>query len=265
MAIHSETTIVPHESDFQTLKRWDVWSKRVFWALLICSVIAPIVSFFKLNGVESLIKISDFLSFILIPVFFILETVCDKYYVSAEYNRRKGYIDNSFDSKLTGTESKNYFSNDNLTPTFYKAAVNTFESCYFTERISRDMFGQIGFKNLAFFIFFLGIAYWGADRNPLVAPILQGLVSGYFLKECVDYYFFKERLQAILENFKTFFNGLIHKEFTATEVPIALKLIMDYEANLAHNKFQNTTPIYNKLKEQLLTGWTELKTYYKIK
>ena len=162
-------------------------------------------------------------------------------------------------------DSKGYFSNDNLSPNFYKVAVNSFENCHFTERISREMFKSIGLKNLVFFIVFLCGAYWGAERNPLVVPIMQGLLSGYFLKKGIDFYFFKQRTHEILEDFKLFFNTLIHKEFDATDVPVALKLLTDYETNLAYGRYKGDSIIFNNLNPELSAEWEKMKVYYHIK
>lgn len=256
---------IPHETDFKTLKRWQTWSDTTFWLLFICSVIPPLSNLAKIEGFEGILKLSDWLSFILIPLFFILEIVCDRYYIAAEFTRRKVFIDNSFDSKLTGVQSVGYFSNDTLTPNFHKAAVNAFENCHFTHNISREMLKVTGIKNLLFFIVFLCVAYLGADRNPLVAPIMQGLLSGYFLKNFIDAYFFSNRVGEILESFKVFFNSLIHKEFGAADVPVSLKLIMDYETNLAHGKYKGDSAVFNKLNAQLSAEWDTMKVYYDIK
>ena len=255
---------IPHESDFQTLKRWQTWSDTAFWVLFVCSILPPLSSLIQLEGFEGLITLSSFLSFVLIPVYFILEIVCDRYYIAAEYTRRKGFIDNSFGSKLTGKDANGYFSNESHTPTFYKAAVNTFESCHFTYHISSEMLKSTGIKNLLFFIAFLCVAYLGSDKNPLIAPLMQGLLSGYFLKKLIDAYFFNSRLGEILESFKVFFNGLTRREFGAADVPVSLKLIMDYETNLAHGKFKSDSVIYFRLKDQLSAGWKQMKAYYDI-
>jgi hypothetical protein len=256
--------IIPHEADFKVLKNWQTWSDRIFWVLFVCSLCSPIVGLLKISGLEGLVQLSDLLSFILIPIFFILEIVCDRYYIAAEYTRRKGFIDNSFASKLTGVSSVGYFSNDKLNPNFYKAAVNAFENCHFTYHISQEMIKSTGVKNLVFFIIFLSVAYFGADKNALVMPILQGLVSGYFLKNFIDGYFVNMRLGEVLEAFKVFFNGLLHKSFGAGDVPNCLKLIMDYETNLAHGKYKGDSDIYTKLNPTLSVEWDKLKAYYKI-
>ncbi len=257
--------VVPHETDFQILKRWQIWSDRAFWMLLVSSIIPPLSSLVQIESFAWFVKVSNFLGFILIPIYFALEIVCDRYYISAENTRRKGFIDNSFGSKLTGIESKGYFSNDNLSPNFYKVSVNAFESCLFTERISHEMFKTIGFKNLMFFIIFLCVAYLGSENNPLLTSLLQGLLSGYFLKNCIDFYFFKTKTHEILENFKVFFNGLMYREFGAADVPVALKLLTDYETNLSYGRYKGDSIIYHQLNTQLSADWEQMKIYYNIK
>ncbi len=272
MAVHMADGVrtIPHESDYQTLKKWQMGRDIAFWVLFVCSVIPPLTfgvlsdsHLLKAEGGISII-ISEYLSIVLIPIFFILEIVCDRFYIAAEYTRRKGFIDNSFGSKLTGIDSVGYFSNDIQTPNFYKAAVNAFESCHFTYHISSEMLKRMRVKNGLFCIVFLCVAYLGADRNTFVAPTLQSLIAAYFLKTLINAYFFKSRVGEILEDFKVFFNGLIHKEFGAADVPVSLKLIMDYETNLAYGTFKSDSAIFQILNPSLSQAWDNMKTYYGI-
>lgn len=260
----TKTKVVPHEADFQDLSKWQKHRSIVFWILLICSLAGPALDFIKMEYTSEILAIVNFATFILIPIFFILEIVIDRYYIAAEYTRRKGFIDNSLGSKFTGLESKGYFSNDEIVPGFYKSTVNAFENCFFTAKISDQIFKKAGTKNFIFFIFFMAIAYFGAEQNKFVVPLMQGLLSGYFLKEFIDLYFFKNRVYEILEHFKTFFNNLSEGKYSASKIPESIKLIMDYETNLAHGKYKGDGKIFDKLNPKLSKEWDELKEYYKI-
>ena len=56
--------VVPHETDFQILKRWQIWSDRAFLMLFVSSIIPPLSSLAPIDGFAWFVKVSNLLGFV---------------------------------------------------------------------------------------------------------------------------------------------------------------------------------------------------------
>lgn len=182
---------------------------------------------------------------------------------NAESQRRRGFIDNSLDTKLLPQELKNYFSNDDIKCGIYKLAVNCMENCFFTFNIAQAMKPHIIAKNAILLLIFCICAYVGFANHVLPLTILQLLVIPVFVIQLVKHLKFTSKLQALFDNFILFFRarGNPDQEDTA----IAISLVLEYETALAFYKIPVSTCLYEQMNCKLSKAWEELKERYEIR
>ena len=256
--------IKPFQANFNFLKRWKDISSVFLYLVAIFSILVPLLSEVLLKHAlaESVIYFSNYLFFIC--YYFTAITTEIFLFPSAARSRRMNFIDNSFGSKFLGKDSKNYFSNDNVSYGAHKMAANCFENCYFTYNIGKAMFKGVIGKNLLFSLVFLYVAFVGFKSNKIALPILQIFLSSLFITEFIHYLNFISKLKNLLERFRSHFMGINNGERKKDDLHYPILLLLDYETILAYNKAPLSDRIYNKINNKLSQEWEEIKQYYHI-
>ena len=110
----------------------DKINKGLFALNIICVVLSCILS-------DTPLQVTRILQIVFSLSFVIIEILDDGiFWYEAERIRRTNCIQDAFQINLTEYKTTGYYNND-LTPSFSKYAINTFESHFFTTNISRRM------------------------------------------------------------------------------------------------------------------------------
>lgn len=255
--------VLPFEEDYNILNKYRTWAKWLMRGIFICSVLLPILSIYSSNECVMYLRyVFNFLYFVSIVIFYILNTYTETFlYPATARKRRKGFLDNSLDSKFLSKKIEGYYTNDNIPYGPYKMIVNCFENCFFTINIARKMRSHILCKNIMIFTLFLLIAYWGISNSLVALPILQIFLSTLFLTELVHHFNFITKLEQMMERFAE----VVTKDMDDGQVlQEAILLFLDYETILAYNKAPLSDSIYEQLNEKLSREWEEIKNRYDI-
>ena len=254
---------LPYETDYNLLSKCRNWETVGLWSIGILSVAIPVVDSFVASAlVKTISNILNFLYFLIIIAYYILDIYTETFlYPATARKRRKGFIDNSLGSKFLEKDVEGYYNNDNLDYGPYKMLINCGENCFFTLNIAKGMVPRIVIKNSLFSIGFLAIAYYGIKNNLVFIPILQILLSTLFITELIHHINFIAKLEQLFERLKDTFTPKADKSQIFQE---AVLLFLDYETTLAYNKAPLSDSVYDKLHEKLSNEWDEIKKRYEI-
>lgn len=254
---------LPYETDYNLLSKCRNWETVGLWSIGILSVAIPVVDSFVASAlVKTISNILNFLYFLIIIAYYILDIYTETFlYPATARKRRKGFIDNSLGSKFLEKDVEGYYNNDNLDYGPYKMLINCGENCFFTLNIAKGMVPRIVIKNSLFSIGFLAIAYYGIKNNLVFIPILQILLSTLFITELIHHINFIAKLEQLFERLKDTFTPKADKSQILQE---AVLLFLDYETTLAYNKAPLSDSVYDKLHEKLSNEWDEIKKRYEI-
>lgn len=198
---------------------------------------------------------------ICIILYVILEQTESSIYTRAERDRAFRYIDNSFGTHFAEKKVGNYFSQDYLTPGFYKLCVNCFENTFFTYNIARQMQWTTYLKAL----FIAGVFMFSASVGDkgMVRYIVESILPLVFIQSALKLYLFVNHLDKLREDFGTFFTSVKETGFKDRE-PEAMKNVITYERTLAAASIQTDNKIFSKLNPELTKEWEDMKRDYNI-
>lgn len=207
------------------------------------------------------INLSIALNSILIILYVFSEIRANYIFNKAEKNRRLQYLDNSFGTNFAGVTLSNYFSQDRLNSGFHKLAVNCFENTFHTFNIVQLMQPKLYLKAGAVMIIFLFSATVG-DKG-IVRALIEAILPLALLQDAIKTSLFVNKLENLLESFKTFFSNLRGNSFVDKE-PEVMKLVIDYETSLAWASLPLDSKLFFKEQTRLASEWNILKQSYQI-
>jgi hypothetical protein len=250
----------PHQASFDSVEKISNWNNYI---LILSTVIVIVTSFFarsisQLDGLKEGLNIFNSL---LIFAYISMDILGSYLMQKAEARRRLDFIDNSFDTSLSGTKSENYFTNEMLSPGIYKMAVNCFENSLFSYSISKRMLKSLTIKNTIVVAIFILAATMG--EKEMIILFFQLSLPFLLIQQLVKLVLYVTNTENVLDNFKTLFNDLKDADYEK-KTPGILRNIIQYESNISWGSILLSSKIFNKLNPSLSEEWWVLKKEYKI-
>ncbi|SER90622.1 hypothetical protein [Pedobacter rhizosphaerae] len=216
---------------------------------------------------ESYPQFADYLSVIiainsmLIVCYIAFEMRANYIFTKAEKQRKLQYLDNSFGTNFANSTVQNYFTQDQIQPGFYKLCVNCFENSFHTYNVVKAMQPKTYLKAAVVLVVFIFSASVG-DKG-VIRALIESILPLALIQDAIKTSIVITRLENIVENFRSFFNGLKHSDFTNKE-PEAMKYIIEYETTLAWASMPTDSDLFFKLQDELAGEWEEIKKSYQI-
>lgn len=198
---------------------------------------------------------------ILIVFYIVCDTASGYFLFKAEAKRRLDFIDNSYDTNLSGRRSEGYFSNTGLAPGLYKMAVNSFENVLFSFNISKRMLPLLLLKNLVIIAVFILAASLG--QKQIVILIFQLSLPVILFQQLVKLWVYHVNTETVLEEFQSLFEDLKDVDHETKSAKI-LRNIIHCESNISWGSILLSSKIFNKINPALSDEWVALKKEYKI-
>ncbi len=249
---------IPFKSSFDNAKKLERYSN---FCLYIFSFILILIFFIKEKNINNFLYIISS-SFVIFHYFLLI--IKKIMLFNTEIKRRIDFIDNSFNTLLWEERSNKYFSNDNLSGWIYKAFVNSFESLYFTLKISKKMLKWILFKSLLILtlaILFLIINWDSVEKIVYIIHLSLPIV---LLFEIIKHFFFIFILLKLYENYRNIFSNLNCWVLLKQKIPEMINMIIWYESLIIRWGILLDTEIYNKENSKLSKNWERIKKEYNI-
>jgi len=249
----------PQTNYFKIAKKINTAEKWFVYAVTIISLLLIIMN--KENN-----QIFTLLSVVGALMIYVFDFFLAHYQQKAEEIRRKDFFDNSFGTKFLNKQSEKYYDNDEVGDGLYKALVNVFENSFFSLTIARRMKVKIMYTNIILLILLSICIIVGIFRLSYAMPVLQLLLSKYYLQQLISIWTYTERVEVIYERIvELFVNGCSDKKIKNSFISArAIQCLIDYEANISWCKVFLDSRMYNKLNNSLTIKWRKMKKMYNI-
>lgn len=254
----------PHNKLFENISRINTVNKFIFWVILGLSII-PII--FK-EYIEELrlVDTINILNIVGIGLFFILEIITEYILLpQADNKRRDDFIDNSFGSNFSVSNSKGYYDNDEIKAGIYKAGVNLFENCFFTYALVQTTFYQKIIIPAIGFIIITVFAYYGLKEVPLALSILQTIFSANVLGLLIKHIILLNRLSALQNSWIALFQSSNIQTSPQNYQSHILRYWIQYETLLSKINSDIPKKTFEKLNPSLTKDWGNLKQKLNIR
>lgn len=245
----------------------DYFKKALYYSKVYDFIFYTSLIIVSIMGFLDKDNIADICSIALVMIIVIIEKIRDSYHFKGEEVRRKGFFDNSFQTRFNEVSSEQYYDTDEVSYGVYKMAVNLFENSLYTREIVGKMKKKVGIINLVFFAIVVAFALYGIARANFAIPIVQLFLS----KECIlnwyDINVYYNRVDNIFEELKHLFDQRLRNTKESIEANTAeiIKLYVEYETNIADEKILLDSKIYNEVNDRLMQEWEDMKIRYEIK
>ena len=253
------------KSDYDRVTYLNGWKEKALIASTVFTVLFTLNEKYRIsekyNELKDYIDVLISFNLVIILTYVILDNRANYIFNKAERVRRFQYLDNSFDTSFAGNRISNYFSQDNLTPGFYKLAVNCFENTFHTFNIVRKM--QFKTYRLALIVFIVFVFSAAVGEKGIVRALIEAILPLALIQDAVRTMLFINKLEHLYDSFKSLFNSWKESPFVNKE-PEAMKQVIDYETTLAWASMPLDSKIFKKEQSTLATEWEILKTEYKI-
>ena len=250
-------SIVPFREVFKAAKRWHRFSWILLWisSVILFIVIVPCIP----KRYKYWLDIANCIIIVLIQI---LEFIGDYLHYRAESHRRDDLVDNAFESHLAENRTEGYYSNDSVPAGMDRMCVNSFESSYYTYRLSKKELPNLWFMVILFLLSFVIFGAMG-DKN-LFILMIKFSIPILLIGRLIRYNLVVLRLECILDRFRVLFDSNSGAQMESRKLAECVRNILDYESTITWGKILLKEKWYNKMGDQLEKEWNQIKSEYSI-
>lgn len=248
--------IVPFSSHYKVVDLFDLLSKIALWASAILSLIVLALDIFDEEQRYKLVSQNFNMGVTIGSLCVLVIDLLHNYlFHKAEFNRKRDFIDNSFNSKLNDRESEEYFTNDEKSPGVYKLGVNCFENSFHSKNTLKYMVRRALIVNGILFLLFLALMFFSEHR--VLASLLQIALPISIVIQTIKLLILRAEVTEIYERFKV----IMHPS-TQHQDAVIIANVMQYEKALSWATISLSSKIFNKYNAELSIEWNMIKQRY---
>ena len=167
-------------------------------------------------------------------------------------------MDNSLQTQIADANSKEYYTNDDISKGVYKMGVNCFENSFFTKTISSKMLvKQITYTIIIWTV--LCCVILTAPNNIFIEVILLTLPFSV-ANDTKKLYRLHTNVEMVFGNFKKIFSSTKKSKQEA----LIIDNVISYEKSLSYSSVPLNSKIFDDLNDQLTIGWEGIKKQHNI-
>lgn len=219
-----------------------------------------LTNFFK--DLEVYAGIASNINTVIILLYAILKFGVNYIIFHNSFNKRADFIDNSFDTNYSPTRSNKYYNNDTIAPGILRMGANSFESCFFTYKLSLKSILSKWILNLSMIILIISVALQGSSTA--FSMLIQLSLPIFLISDAINHSVFCLRIKNIFDSFCRLYNDLIDEKNIEKKEPEIILLVLNYETTKSTFNLLVSEKIYNKFNPQLSEDWEKLKEQYKL-
>ncbi len=255
--------ITPQYDLLKIVNKLTLIGRVIFWVIFIFSLSTIILKDFCTK--YNLFDFIYLLNIVCLVLFFMIEIINDFIIIpKADDKRRDDFIDNSFNSFFSTTNSIDYFDNDKISHGLYKASVNLFQNCFYSYSLIKKTTILRTIIPLIVFISMIIFSYSGFKENPLALVILQVFFSANILGLLIKHLILITRLSTIQNSWITLFQNNDLKSDTNKYQSHIYKYWLQYEVLISKINIGVSNKVFSKFNQSLTTEWNNMKTRYNI-
>jgi len=250
----------PYSVSYETVTRLNKYADFLLYTSTIITIAISLLGYFVL--IPELKTTLIGLNILFICGYVYLDNRANYIYTKAEMSRRLDWLDNSFQTNFSGKKSKDYFTNDHLSPGLYKLAVNCFENSYHTQFVISKMLPKLFAQTIIIVLIFIISAYVG--NREIIRMFFELSLPAILIQKLFKALYFSTRMANVHNQFKSLFNDLLKINFD-DKTAESLRDILEYETALSWASTPLDSKFFWEHKDKLAQDWEELKKEYSIK
>ena len=227
------------------------------------TILFTILAFFSFyTFIEGFVNV---LSIILLIAVLYLKTRFLLSYREAESIRRDSLIDNSFGTKLTETESVEYYDNVEMSSAFHKLLASIHESSLVSLAIINRMLRKQNLRNLIIGICLIIACAISSLQSKIFLALFNGFMSlnmvGSFLELC----FLKAKICTVSSHCKSICENHLNVDgdtLTSTAQAHIIRECLRYETALSYASIMFDESAYLKINASHMSRWKRIKKRY---
>lgn len=252
--------IVPYSISYSTVEKLNKYATILLYTSTAISLTISLLGYF--NFIPDLKTTLIGFNILLICVYLYLDNRANYIFTKAEMKRRLDWLDNSFKTNFSGKKSKNYFTNEQLSPGLYKLSVNCFENSFHTQSTISKMLPAIITKTIIIVLIFISSAYVG--NREIVRMFFELSLPAILIQKLIKAVYFSSRMVDVFDRFKLLFNDLMKHGFE-NKTAETLRDILEYETALSWASTPLDSKLFWKYQKEMAKEWDELKEEFQIK
>lgn len=239
--------------------------ESITFYILIASAVFTLINFIITNYFEDLknyAEIASNINTVLILLYAILKFGINYIIFHSSFNKRADFIDHSFGTSYSTDRSNKYYNNDTVETGILRMGANSFESCFFTYKLSIKSLHSKWIINLAMIVFIISVALQGF--NTVLSMVIQLTLPIFLISDAINHSVFCLRMKNILDSFCRLYNDLIGESDVKKKEPEIILIVLNYETTLATFNLLVSEKIYNRYNPKLSEDWEKIKMQYKL-
>jgi len=172
----------------------------------------------------------------------------------AESTNRKHLLENAFGVDITNTRSDGYYNN-RFAESFERYITNTFESTFFSMKISEAMIPVSTLKSIIASLLLVLLLVFQPTGVSL-SDVAQTVFSAHLLEDTVSLWAFHSKVKAV---FQGFYERLVSTGANKRDTLLLVANAQEYECIKAHFKVRLDSKIFDKMNGVLSQQWIDIE------
>lgn len=182
----------------------------------------------------------------------------------AETERRRGFVDNAFNVKLSSVKSERYYDTDDIPFGVTKLLADMHQSCLTTERITRLMRNRCTPRLVILAIILIVFAVIGFGKVVFIEPILNLLVAVFLLRDTLSVFLLRRETKEIETASRALWESINKHGINESITAKVFYLVIRYECALTRANIILDGKIYEQTRQELLHEWEQIRLRYDI-
>lgn len=182
----------------------------------------------------------------------------------AETERRRGFVDNAFNVKLSSVKSERYYDTDDIPFGVPKLLADMHQSCLSTERITQLMIKRCIPRLVVMAIVLIVFAAIGFGKVVFIEPMLNLLVAGLLLRDILSVFLLYKETREIESATRALWESVKTHDNNESIIANVVYLVIRYECALTRANIILDEKIYEQTRQELLHKWGQIRSRHDI-
>lgn len=202
-------------------------------------------------------------SIVFTALLFILSIIFSYIQNEAELERRRGLVDNAYETNMASSTSENYYDTEDIPKGTSKLLATIHENAMYTNRISKKMLKRYLPANIILIVVLIGCFILGINRVKIFDLVLQLFLSALFLMEYLNVLFLHRATKDVEQNCRDIWETVSQRNSKAFEAR-TIYTVIKYECAITRSGIILDSKIYEQMNEEIMKDWESCRKKYKI-
>ena len=190
-----------------------------------------------------------------------------QHFRKAEDERRKGFFDKSFGTKMASIDSKGYYDTDDIDDGYKKFLANLHENCLYSSKISEEMLNKVQGKSVCIFLAFVLLTVANIFKVQTTIALINILMVADVIGAYNSLKYYQSKTQEVFDDCIDIWKRLDNccsENIDSKIIAEIIKAHTKYETTLAYESIMLDSKVYRALNGPLMEEWVKLEERYNM-